>query len=304
MRAMQASEADTSLTPAEQQVLSALSPLWDADPETIANLRRHTAAVGLARPQDYEGAAALRIHQRLDRDLRRLFKMGDQALWVGEPAALGGFGVTGLAPLYNADTVRGFRVLSLLQDAAVLRHFRGAGRRTVWEIGGGWGGFAYQFTRACPNVTYLITAMPALLLASAVYLMTLCPGARIRFYDPAAPDAFWRNWDEVDFAFAPESRVAGMPASGLDLAVDLGALEQMSPSRVASHVQRAHDLRATYFFSTYASATGDGAPPSAVEPAVERLYWRHPVSAPAYLDRRLAVPAGTSYLLGWRRLHA
>ena len=41
-----------------------------------------------------------------------------------------------------------------------------------------------------------------------------------------------------------------------------------------------------------------------VPKAIERLYWPHPVSAPLYLERRLAVSAPTTYLLGWRRLHA
>ena len=301
IEAMRAVEPGGGLTADEQQMLSAFEPLWAADRWTIASLRREAAAAGVARHEEYVGPGADGAQRRLDKDLRRLFKMGEPALWIDEPAALGGFGVTGRGGLYNDDTVRFYRVLSLMQDAAVLRHFRGRTRKTVWEIGGGWGGFAYQFTRVCPNVTYLITAAPSLLLASAAYLMTLRPDAGVRFYDPARPDDFWADWNSVDFAFAPESVVETMrpPSSdlALDLVVDMGTLDRMTTARAAAHVQRAYALASTYFFSICD-------PAAAVRAAVETLYWPHPVSAPLYLQRRLAVPAGTSYLLGWRRLHA
>jgi hypothetical protein len=297
LAALRAAEAAAPSTADERHVLAALEPLWTADRGTIASLRRGVEAAGVARHIEYAGASAGAAQRRLDRDLRRLFKMGEASLWIEEPAVLGGFGVSGRRGLYNDDSVRYFRVLSLLQDAAVLRHFRGAQRRTVWEIGGGWGGFAYQFTRVCPNTTYLITAAPTLLLASAVYLRTLRPDARVRFYDPARPDEFWADWAEVDFAFAPESAVATLQPSSLDLAVDLGTLDQFTAPRVAAHVQQASALLATYFFSICGAA-------STVRSEIERLYWPHPVSAPGYLARRLALPKDVSYLLGWRRLLA
>jgi hypothetical protein len=299
--AMRAAEPGNGLTADEQHLLSAFEPLWAADLGTIASLRRAAAAAGLARYEEYAGPGADGARRRLDKDLRRLFKMGETALWIDEPAALGGFGVAGRGGLYNDDTVQFYRVLSLMQDAAVLRHFRGRKRRTVWEIGGGWGGFAYQFTRVCPNVTYLITAAPSLLLASAAYLMTLRPDASVRFYDPARPDDFWIDWDSVDFAFAPESVVDTMRPPARDLAielvVDIGTLDRMTTARAGAHVRRAYSLFSTYFFAICGRA-------SAVQSMVEGLYWPHPVSAAQYVERRLAVPSGTSYLLGWRRLHA
>ena len=297
IRAIRDVEPAGRLTDDERKLLATLEPLWDADREAIAVLRRGAEAAGLARHAEYEGPGAVAAQRRLDRELRRLFKMGETALWLEEPAALGGFGVAGRSGLYNDDTVRFFKVLSLMQDAAVLRHYLGPQRRTVWEIGGGWGGFAHQFTRVCPNVSYLITAAPSLLLASAVYLMSQRPDARVRFYDPAAPDAFWADWDQVDFAFAPESCVATLRPPSLDLALDLGVLDRMTSDRAAAHVRKAYALLATYFFAICGRA-------SAVQSTVEGLYWPHPVSAEQYLERRLAVPPGTAYLLGWRRLHA
>ena len=294
------------VTPSEQRMLAALEPLWSAGPETIAALRRQAAPITGVSAADYEHVDH-KVRFIFERDLRRLLARGDGALWVDEAPALGAFGFNSGGRRYNEDTLRFFRVISLLQDAALIKEFRGGARRTVWEIGGGWGGFAYHFKTLCPEVTYLITGRPELFLLSAVYLMTLFPAARFRFYDPAAPASFWRDWDAVDFAFAPESAVAGLTPPSLDLTVDLMALERLSPSRVGLHLQRAYDLGSRYVFSICPPGDPGDSFTAPVRPALDRLYWLHPVCAPESLARRLSLPSGEgaaerTYFLGWRRL--
>ncbi len=290
-----------ALTEAERRIRDELGALWDATPAMVAALRRYGAAITGVSASDYNGAGGHDLRERLTRDLRRLLAKGDKALWIDEPDVCGGFGFNGLAQLYNEDTLRFFRVISLLQDAELLTDFRrSGGRRTVWEIGAGWGGFAHHFTALCPDVTYLMTASSDSALLSGAYLKALHPGARFRFYDPARPAEFWQNWHLADFAFAPEEVVAGMPLPGLDLVVDLGALVRMKGERARVHVQKAHDLGCRYLFSH------GGVP---IRWILDRFYWRHPVSEPAYVAKRLAVRTGDStsepapYFLGWRRLH-
>lgn len=287
-----------ALTARERQIRAGLIDLWEATPGAIAELRRFGEAISGVRAADY-APANRRLQERLDRDLRRLLQKGDPALWVDEPAALGGFGFNGRVGRYNEDTLWHFRALLLLQDAALLSDFRApAGRRTAWEIGAGWGGFACQFKTLCPNVTYLITGPSERLLLSAVYLTTVFPSARLRVYDAAQPAAFWRDWDDVDFAFAPESAVAEMRPPSLDLALDFGALGAMTPERATLHAHRAHNLGCRYVLST-----------SGQQPFLDRFYWPHPVCAPGYVAKRLAIraaggsPDGPAYFLGWRRLH-
>jgi hypothetical protein len=320
MRAMQPCDRTRDdLMDDEKQMLSLLDALWDADRETIADLRHYGKAITGVRRSDYNGPKGEAIRVRIERDLLAVIERGDPALWLEEPAALGGFGfhsrVNGHSKRFNEDNLRFYRVLSLLQDAALLRDFqRPDARRVVWEIGGGWGGFAYQFKTVCPNVTYLITGSTNLLLLSGVYLKTLFPAASFRFYDPERSDAFWCEWNTVDFAFAPESVVASMRPPTLDLTLDLMSLEMMNPSRVECHVSRAYELGSRYFFSVCPAGDPEPEKASPVRPALERFYWRHPVSAPFYLGKRLALravkPGGSrgaieqTYLLGWRRLHA
>ena len=190
----------------------------------------------------------------------------------------------------------------------MLAECRGSRRRLVWEIGGSWGGFAYQFKTICPNVTYLVTGIPDLLLVSAVYLMTAFPCARCHFYDPSSSTSVWRDWEDADFIFAPETAVADMDASPIDVTLDIMSLETMSVPRVSLHVQRAFDLGSRYFLS---QVPGPCFPQDVPNPwrAVERLFWPHLIpprlEASAFVlndDQDAPSIDGPAHIVGWRRI--
>ncbi len=297
------------LTPAEERMLSALGPLWDASPEMVAGLRRFGEAVTGVSAADYL-LPTDELQRPLEGELRRLLARGDRALWVDEPEGLGGFGLRTRVGLYNEDTLLRFRVMSLLQDAGVLAEMRETpARPTLWEIGGGWGGFAFHLKSVCPHATYLATGHPELLLLAALYVTTLLPSANIRLYDPADPESFWRDWDAVDFAFAPEPAVNREWPVPVDVTIDLQMLERMSAPRIAAHVRRAYASRSGYFLSVCQAADAAASGLAAVRPAMASAYWEHPMSNPNYLRRRLSLaPArdgvSRTFLFGWRRLYA
>ncbi|HXE81042.1 MAG TPA: hypothetical protein VNK41_09845 [Vicinamibacterales bacterium] len=294
-----------ALGDAERQAIAALAPLWNASPDCVAALRRYAEPLGGARPSDYEERDAV-LAPRLKRMVGFLRKQLGSELFVPEPIELGGFGFVDQGALYNEDTARFFHVLVALQDAGVLQAFRGdRERRLVWEIGGGWGGFAYQFKRVCPNVTYVITGVPDLFLLSAVYLASLFPGGTCRFYDGAPGDALWRDWEGVDFVFAPEGALPSLQPPRLDLTLDVGALVRMEPRRLGAHVQRSFEMGSKFIYTLRDAAASDrtSGAASAVQAAIERWYWPHPV--PPRRDPKLESAGqdpGLSHLVGWRRL--
>lgn len=302
-------DANGAATPTEleQETLAALAPLWEATPETVAHLRRCAEAVSGVRASDYDSRST-DLAPRLKRELGFLRKQVGPELFVHEPSALGGFGFHENGSLYNEDTVKFFNVLVALQDAAVLPEYRTTiGRRLVWEIGGGWGGFAYQFKRVCPNVTYLITGTPDLFLLSAVYLMSVFPDARCRFYGASPAEDLWRDWEEADFVFAPEGALGSLQPPRLDLTLDLMALRTMG-RRACSHVQRAFDFGSRFFYTLIPPEAGDES--SCLMKAIERFYWPHPVpprrdpkmlAAAAARPDALPEPA-VGHLVGWKRI--
>lgn len=309
IRRMQAScSGGGTLTDSEQRVLASLSGLWDATPETIATLRRQYEPLTGVRVADYDVPSSESM-LRLKREVSMLRRQVGSDLFVQELPVLGGFGYNRNGELYNADTLKFFKVLIALQDAAVLPAYRDRRERTlVWEIGGGWGGFAFQFKTVCSNVTYLITGAPEQLLLAAVYLMTAWPNARVRFHGDVADAVLFESWQDADFIMAPESALASLRPPRVDLTLDLMALRSMSGPRVCAHIERSYAFGSRYFYSLLSDgrAADDAA---AVVTGIARWYWPHPIpprrdqSATAIAEPdRVTVDAEYSQLVGWRRL--
>lgn len=281
--------------------LEALAPLWAATPEMIATLRSQAAPVGLSAPDEYLSRDTEPM-QRLKRDVALLRKQAGSGLFVYEPPDLGGFGFAEQGQLFNRDTARFFSALVALEDGAVIQDFRsGAGRRVVWEIGGGWGGFAYQFRTLCPDVTYVISGPPLLLLVSATYLTTLFPDARCRF-EEADGGRIEAGWDAADFVFVPESAVGALTLPRLDLTVDLGVLAALGEARAAFYVRRAYDLGSRFLY------TLGGDDDARLAERIEPGFWAHPI--PPRRDRKRLDEDGTPadppdrHVVGWRRIVA
>ena len=184
-----------------REELSGFEYLLDASPLVVERLRHHSYHVTGLKPYDYRtGKDAALFEEKF----RVLCELGDPALLVPEARELGGFGFEIDGELYNIDTLKYFEVLIALDRAEVLRDFREGGeRRIVWEIGAGWGGFAYVFKRLFGNVTYVITDLAQLFLFSGTYLPTVLPDARIAWLEDAAAAAAFSDWEQTDIVLAP-----------------------------------------------------------------------------------------------------
>src|SRR6185436_18930988 len=166
-----------------------------------------------------------------------------------------------------------------------------------------------HFKTIAPGTTYLITALPDQFLLSSVYLMTIFPDATVRFYDESrSADEFWRDWERVDFMFAPEGVELGASAPPVDLTIDLQALSAMSATRACRHVERAFESGARYFYTLLPTQPSIDET-AHVRRALERRFWLHPVpprtdpeppsddlmTLPPFMSDRL-------HLVGWRRI--
>ena len=205
----------------------------EASPLIIRKLRHHAFHITNLRPYHYRGYADRQAY--FERRMRALVGLGGGTdLLVPEAEALGGFGYSIDGRLYNVDTLKFFEVFVGMRRAGLLDAFGpGAARRLVWEIGGGWGGFAYQFKTLFPNTTYVIVDFPELFLFSATYLSTIFPEATLRYWREDQP--VFDGWQGVDFIFIPADRADAMREAAPDLLVNLVSFQEMRSTQVEAY---------------------------------------------------------------------
>src|SRR4029453_3528548 len=124
----------------------------DATPLIVRKLRHHAYHITNTRPYDYREKGDRRRDFFTAR-LQALRALGGDGLLVPEAPTLGGFGFDVDGRLVNGDKLKFYEVLIAMQRGGVLDAVRGLERPLVCEIGGGWGGFAYQFKTLFPGST-------------------------------------------------------------------------------------------------------------------------------------------------------
>ena len=289
-----------------QEELSNFEYMLDASPLVIEKLRHHTYHVTGLRVYDYRTDRG-KAQDKFVEKLRALIALGHQDLLVPESPLLGGFGFEVDGQLFNIDTLKFFEVLIALERGAVLPEFRtAADRRLAWEIGAGWGGFAYQFKTVCPNATYAIVDFPELFLFSATYLMTAFPQAKVAFWGDQPVDQLWARWSEYDFIFVPNTALAVFAPPRLDLTVNMVSFQEMTGAQVAAYVGRAHELGCPFLYSLNRDKSAYNREIDSVSGIVSRFYWPReidvmPVPYQKMLgDKRSVVDY--KHIIGWRRV--
>ena len=255
--------------------LESFEYMLDASPLVIERLREHTFHITGVKTYDYRQPSA-EARRRFAAKLHALAALEGDELLVPERPELGGFGYELDGGLYNLDTLKFFECLIALQRAGVLGALRER-PSVVWEIGAGWGGFAYQFKTLCPQATYLIVDLPELFLFSAVYLMTLFPGARVRFWEGQSHSELLSSLDEVDFVFIPAAALDSMRPPRLDLTINMVSFQEMTTAQVDSYVERAHELNCPYLYSLNRDRSPHNPELSSVKERIARRFWLHTI---------------------------
>jgi hypothetical protein len=252
--------------------------MLDASPLIVQKLRHHCYHITGIRVYDYRSNKD-EAQRRFAAKLRSLVEVGGRDLLVPESPALGGFGFSIDGGLYNIDTLKYYEVLIGMREGAILDEFRrGRERRVVWEIGAGWGGFAYQFKTLCPNVTYVISDFPELFLFSAVYLMTVFPGARVVFYDGESADDLDGRWRDADFVFVPNTLLDAVRPERLDLTINMVSFQEMTTGQVEAYVRHAFRLDCPFLYSLNRDRSPYNPQLTSVRSIIRRFYWPHEMS--------------------------
>jgi hypothetical protein len=285
--------------------------MFDASPLIINKLRQHCSHITGLRVYDYRSNRT-DAQKKFAEKLAALKAAGGADLLVPESRELGGYGFDIEGELFNIDTLKFYEVLIALHRGEVLREFRGnAERKAVCEIGTGWGGFAYQFKKLCPNTTYFLLDIPELFIFSATYLMTVFPEARVGFYGEPGEDVL-ANWAEYDFVFVPNHALHEFRPVKLDLTLNMVSFQEMTSEQVEAYVEMAYRLQCPYLYSLNRDRSPYNPQISGVHDIIGKYYWPHdvyvlPVTYNKMMDaagkqERVKSPFQYKHLVGWRKL--
>ncbi len=221
-----------------QEEVEGFVDLFDASPLVIGDLRAHCHHITGIKAYEYREHHA---HLRPDyvAKFQMLRSLDKDGLFVPEHPAMGGFGFDVGEGLANLDTLKFYEVILGLQKAGQLSRFRGeeAPRRTIVEIGSGWGGFAYQFKTLCPKATFVCVDLPPTMLFSATYLTTLFPEARTLIYGEEGFEEKIRTLQSYDFVFLPHYYFPRAPLSKIDLGINMVSFQEMTTAQVEGYAQ-------------------------------------------------------------------
>ena len=213
----------------------------EASPLIVRKLRHHSFHLTGIRPYDYRTKDASR-RQLFEARLAALRDLGGDALLVPESPALGGFGYDIGGRLVNVDTLKFYEVLIGMERGGVLPAMRAidaSGRApVVCEIGGGWGGFAWQFKTLVPRARYIIVDFAEVFLFSATYLGTLFPAARMAFVG-TAPTPTLAAAGDAELVFVPHTRAHEIERVALDLTVNMVSFQEMTGAQVRAYAAHA-----------------------------------------------------------------
>ena len=219
--------------------LAGFDYMFDASPLIIAKLRQHTYHLTGLKEYKYRNHHA-RVAPGLARRLDYLKAQDMHGLCVPEAPDLGGFGYTIDGALYNIDTLKFYESLIVMDTQGLLDQFRNSSeRRVVLEIGGGWGGLAYQFKTLFPNTTYVTVDLPGSILFGATYIKTLFPQAKILIVDGTKNSAKIAHAKDYDFIFVPHIAWEELSIPRPDLLMNMCSFQEMTTMQVENYIAQA-----------------------------------------------------------------
>lgn len=209
--------------------LSNIDYMADATPLIVRRLRQHAFWITGLRAYEYRTHNDER-HGLFEGRLRALLERGGADLAVPEPESLGGFGYPIDGGLYNLDTLKFLEVLVGMRRSGILDQLSRTSRPVVVEIGGGWGGLAYQIKTLIPDATYVIVDLPEVFLFSAVYLGALFPDARHVF--ATGTDATPAG---ADFVYVSNTNIDAIRTMSPDVMVNVASFQEMTTAQVDAY---------------------------------------------------------------------
>lgn len=225
-----------------------LEYMLDASPFIVKKLRHHCHHITGVKEYEYRSHHRKRA-QDFEKKLSELKNADKWNLFVSENRLLGGFGFEKNGELYNADTFKYYECLIAMQKGGVLDQFRKKEKKIVLEIGGGWGGLAYQFKKIFPQVVYVTVDLPMSMIFSITYLKTVFPNASFFISDGEKKDFSDFDIKKYDFVFFPYFLWEKLNFQKPDLVINTVGFQEMSEMQISNYAKKIKDWGCDFIYS-------------------------------------------------------
>ena len=228
--------------------------MFDASPLIINKLREHCYHLTGIKSFDYRDhhkENSVHFENKLN-SLKNLDE--NNCLFVPEAQLLGGFGHRINGDLVNIDTLKFYESLIVLENMGILNKLKNSSSRkkVVIEIGAGWGGFAYQFKKIIPNITYIIIDLPHSILFSGTYLKTIFPESNHLFYNNTKNtdgNLIQDKINKYDFIYVPNYCMGNIMINKVNLAINMVSFQEMTKDQVNNYLENLIRINCNYIYS-------------------------------------------------------
>jgi hypothetical protein len=118
----------------------------------------------------------------------------------------------------------------------------------ILEIGGGFGGLAYQIRKLNPEIKYIGFDLPENILLQSYYLASAFPDARIYTYKNSSKKFDRNTIDDYDIILLPNFELPYFESSVADLIINIRSLSEMPLDTIAAYFKEIDRIGCLYFF--------------------------------------------------------
>lgn len=207
--------------------------LFGLDEKYFGELRHHTYHLDADRYEEYY----FKEHEeQFRKEWEALVKNLPVKYRLSSPRTLGDLGYSFENCNVDSTTLRFQQSFLALWKLGILKKLEELAEKrkvNIFEIGGGYGSFAYHMMSLIKNSTYFIVDIPEVLLFSASYLTLCFPEKKIYLYDKTDFDFVLKNkFSNFDVVLLPNFIISKLTDLHFDFAVNVQSFQEMRPEQV------------------------------------------------------------------------
>ncbi|MFH1309192.1 MAG: putative sugar O-methyltransferase [Candidatus Omnitrophota bacterium] len=164
------------------------------------------------------------------------------------------YGIVFNGKIVNASIVRYQAAMSNCVTMGIFDELNKKDHPLICEIGSGFGGLAYHFSKRFKKSTYLLIDIPETLFIAGAYVVVNDPDANVYVYDVKnfSKEFFIKNYRNYDYMLIPNTALCDLEGIDIDLYVNMMSFQEMPKESVDNYLRFARDNCRGFLYSSNA----------------------------------------------------